>query len=124
MDSLRPPAGPREAYLQCSGCMIERIDAKGDAKVMPRGTRVEPPAAFQVRCYCGRGMAARRPPARHATAIARRAARRRSIPSAAVDGDDLTACFLQGGVRMFGSLVRKEEPNGAPHCTFRRPGRA
>lgn len=101
-----PPAGPREAYLQCSGCMIERIDAKGDAKVMPRGTRVDSPAAFQVRCCCGRGMTARRPSARHATAIARRAACRRSIFPTPVDGGEPIACLPHGGELTLGSPVR------------------
>ena len=118
------PAGPRKAHKGRCGRMVEYTGTRRGAKARLPGPRVERLAAFQVRCCCGRGMAARRPPARHATAIASRAACCRSILSAAVDGDDLTAYFLPGGVSMFGSLARKEGPGNTLRCALWRPGRA
>ena len=122
--SLRP-ANSREAYLKCHGCMIEYVDTGRDARALLCGLRVEPRAAFQIRSYHGKGMTARRLLAEHSTAVVRRVRSRRSIFSVSVDGDELIACFLHGGVRTFGSLVRGDDgPGGTSRYAFRSLSRA
>ena len=122
--SLRP-ANSREAYLKCHWCMTEYVDTGRDVRALLRGLHVERRAAFQVRCYYGRGMTARRLLAEHSTAVVRRVRSRRSILSVSVDGDELIACFLHGGVRTFGSLVRRDDgPGGTSRYAFRSLSRA
>ena len=120
--SLRPASS--EAYLRCYGCMIEYVDTRRDVKTMLQGLQVERRAAFQVRSYYGRGMTARRLLAEHSTAVVRRVNGRRSILSVSVDGDELIACFLHGGVRTFGSFVKRDDgPGGTSYYAFRRLNR-
>ena len=120
--SLRPANS--EAYLRCYGCMIEYVDTGRDAKTLLHGLHVERRAAFQVRSYHGRGMTARRLLAEHSTAVVRRVRGLRSIFSMYVDGDELIVCFLHGGVRTFGSFVKRDDgPGGTSYYTFRRLNR-
>lgn len=117
-------SGRGETYLKCYGCMIEYIDTGRDARTLLPGLEVERRAALQIQCYHGRGMTARDLLARHCTAVVRRARGRRSILSVSVDGDELIACFLHGGMRTSGSLVRKDDgPDGEPRYAFRRLSR-
>lgn len=114
------PANSREVYLQCRGCMIEYVDAARDIEAILRDLRVEQTVAFQMRCYYGEGMTARRLLAEHRTAVVRRVSGRRSIFSVYVDRGELIACFLYGGVRTFGSFAKGDDgPGGTPRYTFK-----
>ncbi len=105
-------SGRGETYLKCYGCMIEYIYTGRDARTLLPGLQVERRAALQIQCYHGRGMTARDLLARHCTAVVRRARGRRSALSVSVDGDELIACFVHGGVRTFGPLVRRDGGQG------------
>ena len=60
---------------------------------------------------------------RHCTGMARRVRPRRSIATVSVDNSELFACFLHGGVRTFGSLVRHARAlRGVGRSWGRRPG--
>lgn len=105
--------------------MTEYVDTGRDARALLRGLHVERRAAFQIRCYYGRGMTAHRLLAEHGTAVVRRVSGRRSFLSVSVDGDEVIACFLHGGVRTFGSLVMGDDgPGGTSRYTFRSLSRA
>ena len=99
--------------------MIEYVDTGRDARTLLPGLRVEPDVAFQMRCYYGKGMTARRLLARHSTAVVRRARGRRSILSVSVDESELIVCFLRGGTRTFGTFAREDGgPRGASRYAF------
>ena len=122
--SLRAPA-PGESYLWCNGCAIAYVPAERDIATILSGLRVERRVAYQTRCYYGEGPTPTGLLTRHRTAIVRRVNIRRSILSVSVARDELIACFLYGGVRTFGSLVKRDDgPGGTSRYTLRWLGRA
>ena len=100
--------------------MISYVGAKRDIKTMLRGLRVERAVAFQVKCYYGRGMTAKRLLARHRTAVVRRVSGRRSALSVSASAGELIVCLRYRGIRTFGSLVKRDDgPAGASRYVFR-----
>lgn len=107
LDIRRP-----ESYLRCHGCTMEFVRADRDVGNILAGLRVERRVAGRVRHYYGEGVTASDLLARHRTAMARRASRCRSLASVSVSRKELFVCFRRGGVRTFGSFVKRSSGDG------------
>lgn len=107
LDIRRP-----ESYLRCHGCTMEFVRADRDVGNILAGLRVERRVAGRVRLYYGEGVTASDLLARHRTAMARKASRYRSLASVSVSKRELFVCFRRGGVRTFGSFVKKSSGGG------------
>lgn len=102
-----PKAG--ESYLHCNGCTIDYIRADRDIETIAAGLLIGPLVALQARHYYGEGVAVSDLLRRHCTGMARRVHPLRSLASVSVAKDELLACFSYGGIRTFGSLVRRRK---------------
>ena len=113
-----------ESYLHCHGCTFDYVRADRDAGTIAAGLLVEDRVRSQINRYHGEGVTVSDLLLRHCTGMARRVRPRRSIAAVSVDNSELFACFLHGGVRTFGSLVRRSGGEEGDHYVLRGLGKA
>ena len=113
-----------ETYLHCHGCTLDYVRADREVGTVAAGLLVEDRVRSQIKRYYGEGVTVSDLLLRHCTGMARRVRPRRSIASVYVDNSELFACFLRGGVRTFGSLVRRSGGGEYDHYVLRGLGKA
>ena len=101
------------SYLRCNGCAREYVPAERDIGNILSGLEVEPWVPPLIGLYHGEGVTVTDLLTAHRTAIVRKVHHYRSYVSVSTAKKEIVVCFRRGGVRTFGTFVRRAGKRGS-----------